>query len=62
MKRIPLALVLLVSLSARVWAQPAEAVSDWRGFLLLWGIIIAAALLFVLLKWLFSVLRLFLKR
>ncbi len=62
MIRIALALVLLVSLGTLVWAQPAEAVSDWSDFLILWGIIIAAALLFVFLKWLVRVLRLFLKR
>ena len=62
MKRIALALALLVSLGTPVWAQPAEAVSDWRGFLILWGIIVVAALLFVFLKWLFGLLRLFFKR
>ncbi len=62
MKRIALAVVLLVSLGTLVWAQPAEAVSDWSDFLILWGIIVVAALLFVLLKWLFGLLRLFFKR
>ncbi len=65
MKRNALALALLVSLSTLVWAQapPTPGLgSGWRGFLILWGIIIAAALLFVLLMRLFKALRLFLKR
>ena len=62
MKRMALALVLLVSLSTLVWAQPPGLEIDWHGILILWGIIIAAALLFVLLKRLFGLLRLFFKR
>jgi hypothetical protein len=57
MKRIALALVLLVSLGSLVWAQSAEAVGDWSDFLILWGIIVVAALLVVLLRWLFGVNR-----
>ncbi len=62
MKRIALALALFVSLSTLVWAQTPEPKSGWYDILILWGIIVAAALLFVLLKRLFRMLRLFLKR
>jgi hypothetical protein len=62
MRRIALVVVLLVSLDTPVWAQSAGSGINWRDFLILWGIIVAAALLFVFLKWLFRVLRLFLMR
>ena len=62
MKRIALAVALLVSLSTLVWAQPPEPERGWYDILILWGLIVAAALLFVLLKLLFRALRLFLKR
>ncbi len=62
MKHVALALALLVSLSTLAWAQTPEPESGWYDILILWGLIIAAALFFVLLKWLFRVLRLFLMR
>ncbi len=54
MKRIGLASALLMSLGTLVWAQSGETESDWGGFLILWGIIVVAALLVVLLKRLFG--------
>ena len=63
MKRIALVVSLLVSLGTPVWAQSAGSGINWIDFLILWGIIIAAALLVVLLMRLFRLLlRLFPKR